>query len=327
MQELDSQIIDLIISYLSGNASSEEIAELEGWVLADPANQASFKEFKKAWLMTGMRASQAEVNVEANLESVSSQLFVDSKVVPLKRKANLSLWLGVAAAVVLLLTLSLWFFNQPIQMEFMAEQKMEAIKLEDGSQINLNKGAELAYTFDEESGVRKVSLKGDAFFDVERDEEHPFIIEARSLQIEVLGTSFYVDTRQGVEWQTVTVESGKVAVRYGKQEVILTANEKAVLDVKQDTLTKDLNIDPNFNSIKTGKIVFDNTPIEEVVSTLSRHYGVKFELNLRKTKLCVMNGTFTNKSLKQVLDGLVATLEIEGKLEGEKVILEGDCTP
>jgi transmembrane sensor len=62
--------------------------------------------------------------------------------------------------------------------------------------VILNRESSINYEFDADEGVRRVALSGDAFFDVARDEARPFVIQGRMVEIEVLGTSFYVDARE-----------------------------------------------------------------------------------------------------------------------------------
>ncbi len=323
---LHSKYEQLATRYLSGNASDAEVKELEEWVSADPENKRSFMAFKKAWILAGAQQSESAADTEKRWEETSARLFGEGKVASLRPRAFPRRWLAIAATVALLAVVGIALFLRPWAGQEMMVEATDApqkIELQDGSQVILNRGSSLSYSYDKKTSVRKVELKGDAFFEVARREEEPFIVQTPLLEVEVLGTSFYVDDRAGQVEAQVAVESGRVAVRHGGQEVILEANEMAVL--QGNTLEKQQVSNDNFRALKTDTLTFDNTRLEEVVATLNRHYQADIRIGSEELKDCPLTATFSNRSLEAVLLILESTFELEVRREGNRTVLRGSC--
>ena len=135
---------------------------------------------------------------------------------PVKRTPFLSTFARIAAMVIIIAGAGWLLFEvaapQKITLTSDSDQKNIEVLLSDGSTVFLNRNSSLTYPKNFRSGTRKVSLKGEAFFDIARDEEHPFIIDAGKAKIRVLGTSFNVITENAENEVEVYVASGKVMV-------------------------------------------------------------------------------------------------------------------
>jgi len=215
-QDPNNNFPELIYKYLSGNTSDAEVQTLEAWVLENPKNKEEFIAFKKAWMLGGMKQSESNLNVNQLWKKTSDQIFEEAKSVKLKPKQNRRLWLRIAAAIALLLVASIWVFQNlgsSSQMLVDTNTEVKEFELPDGSQVTLNQSSSLKFNSAGEDGKRKVDLKGAAFFDVKRDELHPFVINIQGVEIEVLGTSFYVDGRIDEGAVEVIVNSGSVAAK------------------------------------------------------------------------------------------------------------------
>ena len=135
---------------------------------------------------------------------------------PVKRSSLLTAFARIAAMVVIVAGAGWLLFEvvapQKITLTSDSDQKNIEALLSDGSTVFLNRNSSLTYPKNFMSGARKVSLKGEAFFDIITDEEHPFIIDAGKAKIQVLGTSFNVITENADNEVEVYVASGKVMV-------------------------------------------------------------------------------------------------------------------
>jgi len=327
-QDLHTHHSELITRYLSGNASNAEVQELEKWVLADPKNQELYKNFKKAWVLSGMKENPISVDVEKSWEKLMGEIKPQAKVVEMKKPFFAQRWVSIAAAVLVLMILSIFLLRNSLSSEPYYAQtfdEIEEVQLEDGSTVTLNQRSFLSFANEEEGNVRKVGLKGDAFFDVARDTTSPFIIETQNVEIEVLGTSFYVDSREELGEIQVIVESGRVAVRSGGKEEILTANEKAVFTKSNGALNKQENDDANYLSIKNQSLTFEDSPLEEVAFALQRQYHETIEIESAGLMDCPLTSEFSNMELRVVLDVIEEALGIQAKREGGKIIFRGTC--
>ncbi|MEM8527909.1 MAG: FecR domain-containing protein [Bacteroidota bacterium] len=318
---------ELSAKYLSGNASVAEVQELESWVSAKSENKEQFVEDKKVWLLTQIEQNRQAIDVAEQWKQMQAQLSKkEAKTVSMQPKKQRTKWWSIAATIALVLVGSWVYFTYFKTNEIYIvnqENEPQQIELSDGSKVILNQAATLRFTIGEQ---RKVELTGDAFFDVKRDENLPFVIQADEVEVEVLGTSFYVDSRAQETAIEVIVESGKVAVRAKGQEQILNPNEQAVYSKVNQSLAKQNNEDQNFNSLKTNILKFENANLEEVVSTLERQYNADIRLTSEALKECEIDATFKDKSLDAVLAILSSTFGIEVTQRNEEIILSGVCS-
>ena len=328
-QDLDKHYSELISKYLSGNTSTAEVQELEAWVLADPEHKKQFIAFKKAWTLSGIDENKTTIDVDKLWKETAAQLFVEekpaAKVVAMKPRNRP--WLAIAASVAILLALGIWFLlpNPASEQSFLASTTTESksVQLPDGSTVILNQASSIRYVLNKETQIREVELKGDAFFEVARDESRPFIISTGPVEVQVLGTAFYVDAREQEAEIQVIVESGTVEVRADTQKDTLKANDKAIFDKATAALKEVKNEDSNFNALKTKTLVFNNNTLEEVMFVFNRQYKVNIINNIKDSSACLLNGTFKDKSLEDMLEILKETFRIEYSIDGDSVALSG----
>lgn len=195
-----------------------------------------------------------------------------------------------------------------------AEQRQ--VTLPDGSQVHLNYQSSLRYqAADYGQTERRVYLEGEAFFEVQRDEQRPFIVETQKLTTRVLGTSFNVNTQDNQ--YVVAVASGSVevqATRPGeKEKVSLTANQQAALSSLDDQLVFSNQISTDVFLWREGLMAFSNTPMASVKTRLERAYATQIHIDPKLLDRSV-TARYQQKPLPEVLDDLCfllgATYEI-----------------
>ena len=319
---------DLIPKYLSGEASDSEVKRLEEWVLSSPENKAQFNQFKKAWMLSGIEGNYQDIDVEKEWASTSEKLFSEAKVVPLKSKTQrrVGIFLRIAVAVSLLIVASIWVFqsiNGVDYQEVVAQNEIEENKLPDGTEIALNQYSSIKYPETLDDNYRRVELKGDAFFKVERDTARPFIISTQNIEIEVLGTAFYVDSRDNQSQIQVIVESGSVAMTSGNDKVVLTANEIGIYNKTTGQLVKRANEDENYMAWKTDILVFENTDLERVVFDLNRKFHSQISIATPEINACPLTATYDHQPLEAIVLIIEKTLGIKAEIDGEKIVFSG----
>lgn len=324
--ERNSNLADLISRYLSGNASDAEVQTLEEWVLAAEENRAEFIAAKKAWVLAGMQREQTEVDVEGVWQKTQQLLGSEAEVVPLKPKKQRRFWLGIAAGVVILLAVAagiIWNFNDSGWEEIIAEQGTRTTELPDGTLISLNQGARMRYRIPA-SGERAVQLFGGALFDVKRAVDQPFVIEAGPVRVEVLGTSFYVDARENEPEVQVIVESGRVSVSGGGEEAELLGDDQIAFDKGTGLLSPLDKADGNYRSLVSNELIFNQTPIDEAIFALNRHFGINISVAITDASDCEIDATYKDQPLDAILLILESTLGIEVLRQNNQIILSGD---
>jgi ferric-dicitrate binding protein FerR (iron transport regulator) len=325
-QQIYDPIEQLITRYLSGNVTEAEISELEAWVQAGVEHRTRFMESRSAWILSGM-ADRTNVIDEDTAWGRLAQITTSAQSAPvIGLRTYRKLWRIAAAVVIVVLAGSVLYQQlRPHDTRYLAEGTSQQITLKDGTQLTLNRNSELIWLTDYKN-QRVVSLKGDAYFDVVKDATKPFVVTTTDLEIEVLGTAFYVDARPEQPSTDITVEHGRVAVRHNTEEVELAAEEKATFDKVGGRLEKLANADPNFTSVKTQMLQFKNSRMETVVATLNRHYHARIIAEPSVQNSCELTATFENKSLEAVLQIIASTMDLEIINQNQYIILRGSCT-
>lgn len=147
------------------------------------------------------------------------------------------------------------------------------LRLSDGSVVYLNSGSKLKYPIVFKGSERKVFLEGEGYFEVVKDEAHPFKVEVRNVEVEVLGTSFNINAypeRPGVQ---TTLANGKVKVTSGAKQVVLAPGEQAsCLDGGIDVKEVDVR---EFTSWKDGLFIFNRMSLKDIMEQMERWYGLR----------------------------------------------------
>ena len=150
------------------------------------------------------------------------------------------------------------------------------LTLSDGTKVFLNAETKLKFPTKFQKEERVVVLEGEAYFEVRKDATHPFIVKANDVDVKVLGTSFNLRSYSDENSIATTLVSGKVAVYAGENSEEIVPGEQAVY-MKETGKMEVKPIDVTlYTAWHTGKFIFRNETLEEMMSYLSRWYGVKY---------------------------------------------------
>ncbi|NLN30627.1 MAG: hypothetical protein GX158_05225 [Bacteroidales bacterium] len=149
------------------------------------------------------------------------------------------------------------------------------LTLPDGSMVILNRGTVLNYRSDYGKTERKVSLSGEAFFEIRTDQDKAFTVDAGEAVIKALGTSFNVITNNQDSHVEVFVRTGKVLLEdnSGSNSIILDPGYIGTMDSGE--AIKSVNIDPNYMAWNTGILVYDGQTLDIVFRDLKRVYNME----------------------------------------------------
>ncbi len=311
--------------YLANEATKEEAALLEKWVLESEENKRLFNSYRQTWLLS--QSGKMKVDIDGEWNKIEKILFAEEKIketVPMYPKKSLRQILKIAAIVLIALTASYFLYRtiaKPAVENVVAMESVKSATLPDGTVVSLNKNSVISYPGRFGRKKRKVLLKGEAYFQVKRNEEKPFIIDAEEVEIEVLGTSFNVNARPESPVIEVIVNSGKVAVRsINGKEVLLVKGERGVFSKSSGSLVKEQNRSRNYLAWKTKKLVFENDKLGDVVKDLSKVYEVKFEFSNDSISDYRLTATFDNLSLDAVLNIIEETFDIKAEKKDGVVV-------
>jgi hypothetical protein len=202
------------------------------------------------------------------------------------------------------------------QVKHKTEKERLVLYLPDSSKLYLNKYSELSYTDNFEDGNRTVNISGEVYFDVKKLKNKPFVVNTRNGRIEVLGTSFSIKAFPDGR-EEVIVESGKVLfserANAEKNRLILTQGMKGYLDPGKPMISTTAD-HMNDLSWKTRKLVFNKTPMKEVIKEVEAYFEVTIKLVNPKIYNCNFSGKFDQPaSLEEILQTL--SLSLNGTYE------------
>jgi transmembrane sensor len=183
------------------------------------------------------------------------------------------------------------------------------VHLRDGSTVELAARSKLYVTG--RGDERSVQLDGQAFFNVKRDEKHPFKVHARGVDVEVLGTSFDVAAYAGEDVK-VGVASGRVKVK----EAVLTRGQLATVTNNRVTLSR---IDvASVSQWRSGNLSFRDVTFSEAAAAIERWHDVDIQIPDSTLARARVSAVFAQHSIKAILDVLAETLDARYTRDGTR---------
>ncbi|WP_419700392.1 FecR family protein [Mucilaginibacter sp. NFX135] len=212
------------------------------------------------------------------------------------------------------------------------------IILPDGSKVWLNAGSEIFYGTNYGNKYREIRLTGEAFFDVVKDAEHPFIVNTATMQIKVLGTAFNVRSYANDNTSETSLIRGRIEltpVSNPDHKIILKPSEKLTLPNKNAHNKNENNTLITLSSLHheqndslpaeaqwlENKLVFDDEYFDDVAKKMERWYGVSISFKNNELKQKKFSGKFTKESLAAALEALKATSNFSFLINNDKVII------
>ena len=207
------------------------------------------------------------------------------------------------------------------------------LQLPDGTQVWLNGDSKITYDENFLGETREVQLTGEAYFDVAKDKEHPFIIHTQTIDLKVLGTAFNVRSYANEKNTETSLIHGSIEVTVKNnpdKKIILKPDEKLIIrnnlfagniQQKDKKLTNEgqplMVLDKIHFKEKDSsatevmwvknKLAFDNEPLESIALKIERWYDVKVIVEDEKLKAIEYSGVFTDETLPEVMEALRLT--------------------
>lgn len=206
------------------------------------------------------------------------------------------------------------------------------VPMPDGSKVVLKSNSRLSYNESFTGPVREVYLAGEAFFDVKKNPEKPFLVYANGLIIKVLGTSFQVKAYEKDKQVTVMVKTGRVSVFAHKalknqdpetNGLVLTPNQKVVFGKEGEHLSRTLVERPTLllSKQELEHFSFNNAPVSQIFMALEKAYGVDIVFDEEVTATCFLTTSLTNETLFEKLDIICEGIEASYKVVDAQVII------
>ena len=340
--------ISLLHKQQQGTIDTIEQSILDHWLQQAEINRVLSQKIKEDWELTEAYEPPVSFDLEEEFTALQQRIQADevitpkhtiAKVVPMNRSRS---WLSWAAAIALLIGAGIWFLSKPsndvpqlIVNTNTSEKKK--IVLPDGTKVWLNEKSKLTYRLAFDKELRMVHLEGEAFFDVYKNTEQPFVIAAKGSFIRVLGTSFNVRALSNSQVTEVVVKTGKVSLYSQKSvgkicgdcppRVVLLPNEKGIHDYENNLIRKTQSTELNELAWHNKVLLFKGTPIPEVLDNVKRLFDITIIADTASLDKCQVTGRFSNPTVDALLKSICKDFDITLKQvsDSEYELIGGNC--
>ena len=322
--------------YRKDQLSVEELRLLRAHVNA-MSDQDIEKEMYEVWMdeepdldieFTKERSDRLKQRIDAQIDVSAEKVNRPSYWLLMNRIARVAAILLLPVFVVL--TIYLYQENGRMASEEMivstGKGERANITLPDGTAVALNSESSLTYTprvFNKDK--RQIRFEGEGYFQVAKNRDCPFLIDAEGLSVEVLGTTFNLDVRRSRKTAELILEEGSVrfhSLKIGKN-ALLEPKEKLILD--QETghfvIEKGQDIESE-TAWKRKELVFDDVMFDDLVKAVEKIYDVQIETNYRSDTIDSFTGTIPANNLFEALTVIGKVYHLSVQTEGDKIRLE-----
>lgn len=325
MNELNEEILK---KYLEGECSEAEFIQINHWMKESEENARQLFLMEETYQI-GKRNPEAEKKQTGQAE-VRLYKRLHQETGARQRALKMRHWMRYAAIIgVVLLTgagVGYWI-QKPASQEMLvasADDAVRTVVLPDGTKVWLNHLATLTYPRQFADNERSVHLEGEAYFEVTKNRQKPFIVESEAMRVRVLGTTFNFKSSQSCRLAEASLIEGEIEVK-GKNEegmIVLAPGQKAELNKSTGRLQVK-QVDARMDAVwHNGLIPFEQADIFAIAKTLERFYGVKIILSpdIRSGK--TYSGVIKRKdNIESVLRSLHNSIPIQYKIEENNIFI------
>ena len=324
------QIIDeQILASLAGELDAAGEHELHEWMDSAPENKARYDQLRDIWIAAGASSSSAKFDAPRAFERFKSKRFPSDR--PIKSKAWIWQLASVAATLALVFflafqggRLSVGCKSAPVMIEA-PQGSMTQVVLPDGTKVRLNSCSSLSWSPRFGSKDRQVTLSGEGFFEVARNENLPFVVASDHLAVKVIGTRFdfrdYSEDREA----SVSLVEGRISLlnllESGQSEKYLSPGQQVTLEKRSGVLRVDSK-DPAHSSLwAQGILFFDEVTLYDIARELERCYDVDVHIEREELSDLRIYGNFQSREqcVEDILNLLVATQNLNYSKSGRTI--------
>lgn len=326
-----NSINSLIAKVLSANAKPEEIAALETWKKAAAGNMKLFENSKKIW--DAKTKDFNAINLAKDRESVKQKII---QKLSLQEKSTLSILIKVAAALFIPLVLGSGYllydkFKVDVTPQIVSISSQHGsiteCLLTDGTKVVLNKNTTLKYNTGFSVNNRSVYLEGEAYFDVEKNEKLPFIVNANKCNVTVLGTEFNVKAYANENVVETTLDEGAIqftAKNKGKTNSLkLKPGEQVLYDIASNEIVVKEVDTFMYSAWRFGKYIFKDETLENIAAELEKLYKVNISFATTDIKQFRFRGMLEHDhNVFDALDKIEKTTDLTYEINGRSILLK-----
>ena len=318
---MEERIYLLIAKSLNREASPAEQQELEEWLQEDEGNKAAFRDMEALWHEADTLLELPAFDTAAAWDKVSVATEEAIETIPAGKRMPFRKWISISAAAAAIAAIIIIYSLYPKTelLTVTASEQTLTLELPDHSKVRLQAGSTLTYPKRFADNRRDVSIQGEAFFDVSHNPDQPFVIDAGTVDVQVLGTSFYVTTVG--DFATVAVTSGKVSMADKKQhKIVLTPGHKGIYD--KSTLSS--VTDTNAVYYRDGILNLTGLSLTEALKVIEQVKNIRIVAapGLDATRMAQqINISFQQQTKEQILEELCLITNTRWKKDGEQYLI------
>ncbi len=259
--------------------------------------------------------------------------FEEKKIIRIEKRRKILSISKIAAIILLACSLTFLFYK------FKSESSLHNLKytsvtspfgtrklttLIDGTTVWLNSGSKLTFSNQFNKQLREVELDGEAFFEVTKNHEKPFIVNIGGLKTKVLGTSFDIQAYANSDDVKVALVTGKIWLTTPDQKhKILTPNQSISYNKKKHRLSELIKANTTkYAAWKDGELIFNNEPLPDVCKSLERTFNLKISIENKELSAIRINGVFmVSDTPKEILEELCKLIYARYKIQSNEVTL------
>lgn len=315
----------LILKFLNGTISPDEQKVLNAWATESEDNKKLMDDFALVWKVSREHYKQHDFATADEWKKFEANI---TKKAPVNAGTTVY-WLRVAASISVIALFSWILYMVVFSNETILKESGEGIvqvELPDGSKVWLNRNSRLAYDDDFTSDKRTVKLLGEAFFEVRKREEKPFIILTSEAQIQVIGTSFNVQAYEGSDATEVFVATGSVnfASKVNRSAgVTLNAGDMGALLKNTSNVVLSPHENSNVLAWKEKKLIFNRSTIQSVVESIEHYFRIEIDVRNKDILKCRFTGSFNSPTLPEVIEALSISLDLTITKSDDSYVVDG----
>lgn len=335
MTQQSTHIDDLIVRFFTEDLTADEQLELSRWKAASPDNRAYFARLEDIWLSV----SVAEGNRKYHKDEAYAGFLKRKAAAETRRPmSGRGRWSRLKYAAVGLLAVGLFSYlsynsgKQGVMSAF-ADITVEApmgsttkMSLPDGTRVWLNAGSVVSYSQGFGVDNRDVTLTGEGYFEVQKNEQLPFIVSSSTISVRVLGTKFNFRDYASDEQAVVDLAEGSVQLHVADESADrnyrLRPNQRGVFSKASKSMSIENCMAVNARQWTDGELMLNGKSMKEIAAELSRCYNVAVDIRNPKVEDLHFYGTFARReqNLTDVLDALAATGNISYKRLSDRLV-------
>jgi len=324
-----------IVNYLSGEWEKCDSRLLTDWINESTDHQEQFRQLVDLWELDRINrhekdfnAGQAWIRLKSEMKPKTSFMNRFTRFNHLRKYAAIMILTLVAGTVGYLLQKGTIKDPASAVVEYTVPYGSKThIRMPDGSGIWINAGSVIKYDQGFGSTNRNLQLSGEAYFEVAKKKDLPFVVRAKGISVKALGTKFNVKAYpEETNIETILLE-GRVEVQDMKnknEKILLKPNQKAGYSTIENDFSVSAIEDNSEISWYREKWIIRNMNMLQFTKLLERRYNIDFEFEDERIKTYEFGGTIKDETLEQVLTAITYSAPIKYTLKNKHVNLSID---